>query len=338
MTRKPICLKGDSLLSDKTSEETSKTRNLAADKSMKKNNIAVSEEQAPVGGSPNFSAVKGKSEATTAASNEPSQFIIEGENNSNNSTNARLIGRKAEKPTSKMAEKIASDFDGKNSSDLEPFDEKVLFLADRHRSMTSDVISCLKSNTPFCFLGSEIASYGEHYKEIVIDHLKVKEKIKLLYFDPKFGDDLSAIINKELESIDISLLGALDSSIQRKILIIDNENFATNLDWELIDSLRLELKVVNIGVFGAAPTLSRDKAKAISVTSNFKNCYFSVLDKVEIKEVHEYVSKNTSNANHLETLNNLLRNEPAEGLSAGKPISGEGERFWPKLRKFIFRK
>jgi hypothetical protein len=334
MTKKPSCLKGDSLLSDKTSEKTSKTRNLATDKSMKKK-IAISGEHALSGGSPNMSAVKKKPVVVTAASNEPSQSVIEGENNS---TNATLIGQKAKKPASEMAEKTSSDSDGKNSSYLEPFDEKVLFLADRHKSMTSDVISCLKSNTPFCFLGSEIASYGEHYKEIVIDHLKVKEKIKLLYFDPKFGDDLAAIINKELECIDISLLGALDSSIQRKILIIDNENFAKNLDWELIDSLRLELKVVNIGVFGAAPTLSRDKAKAISVTSNFKNCYFSVLNKVEIKEVHEYVSKNTSNANHLETLNNLLRKEPAEGLSGGKPISGEGEGFWRKLRKFVFRK
>ncbi len=67
--------------------------------------------------------------------------------------------------------------------------------------MVNDVISCLKSNTPFCFLGSESASYHEYYKEIIIDHIKIKEKIELLYFDPKFGDDLSAIINKELKML-----------------------------------------------------------------------------------------------------------------------------------------
>ena len=335
MTRKPSCLKGDSLLSEKTSEETSKIRNLATDKNKKKNKVAVPEEQALSGGTANMSAVNKRPGAITAVSNESSQLVNEGENNS---TSATLVERKVEKPVSEMEEKITLDLEGKHSSELKPYDEKVLFLADRHKSMTSDVISCLKSNTPFCFLGSEIASYREHYKEIVIDHLRVKEKIELLYFDPKFGDDLSAIINKELEGIDISLLGARNSSIQRKILIIDNENSAKKLDWELIDSLRLELKVVNIGVFGIAPTLSRDKGKAISVASNFKNCYFSVLDKAEIKDVHDYVSKNDSNANHLETLNNLLKNEPKEGLSAGNLTSGETDGFWRKFRKYIVRK
>ena len=320
---------------DKASGKTSKIRNSANDKIMKYNKNTVSKEKVLLEKKPKKSAVKEKPNAIKVASKEPSQLIIEIENNSNNT---ELIEMKGDKPTSKREEKISSDLDRKTPSYLEPYDEDILFLSDRHKSIISDVVSCLKSNSPFCFLGSELASYREYYKEIVIDHLKIKEKIELLYFDPKFGDDLSVIINSELEGIDISLVGALNSSIRRKILIIDNENYTKNLDWELIDSLRLELKAVNIGVFGVAPTFSREKAKAISVASNFKNCYFPALDKAEIKELNEYISKDSCNANHLETLNSLLVNDLGKGLSARKFTLGGSGGFWHTLRKYFARK
>ena len=213
-----------------------------------------------------------------------------------------------------------------------------MFLTDRHKSIVNDVVSCLKSNSPFCFLGSESGSYHEYYKEIIIDHIKIKEQIELLYFDPKFGDDLSVIINKELKNVDISLIGALSSSISRKILIIDNENFANNLDWELFDSLRLELKVVNIGVFCIAPSVLDDKVKSTSTVSNFKAFYLPAIKKRELKELNEYVAKHSYKTKHLETLSSLFMKGSGKDLSDRKPASEESAGFWHKFREYITRK
>ena len=107
------------------------------------------------------------------------QALIEDKNKSNETSVSEL---KADKPTSKIAEKISSDLDRKNASYLEPYDEDILFLTDRHRSIVNDVISCLKSNSPFCFLGSESTSYHEYYKEIIIDHIKIKEENRVVIF------------------------------------------------------------------------------------------------------------------------------------------------------------
>jgi len=263
------------------------------------------------------------------------QVLVEDKNKSNDTFVSEL---KVDKPTSKIAEKISSDLDRKNASYLEPYDEDILFLTDRHRSMVNDVISCLKSISPFCFLGSESTSYHEYYKEIIIDHIKIKEGIELLYFDPKFGDDLSVIINKELKDVDISLIGSLNLSIPRKILIIDNENFANNLDWELFDSLRLELKVVNIGVFGITPAVLDNKVKSISTVSNFKAFYLPAIKKSELKELDEYVSKHSYKTKHLETLSSLFMKGSGEDLSGRQPSSEESSGFWHKLREHITRK
>jgi len=266
---------------------------------------------------------------------ETIQVLIEDKKKSNDTSASEL---KADKPTSKIAEKISSDLDRKNASYLEPYDEDILFLSDRHRSIVNDVISCLKSNSPFCFLGSESTSYREYYKEIIIDHIKIKEEIELLYFDPKFGDDLSVIINKELKNVDISLIGALNSSISRKILIIDNENFANNLDWELFDSLRLELKVVNIGVFCITPSVLDDKVKSTSTVSNFKAFYLPTIKKSELKELDEYVAKHSYKTKHLETLSSLFMKGSGKDLSDRKRASKESAGFWHKFREYITRK
>ena len=218
------------------------------------------------------------------------------------------------------------------------YDEDLLFFTDRHKSVVTDVISCLKSNAPFCFLGSEFTAYHEYYKEIIIDHIKIKEKIELLYFDPKFGDDLSVIINKELKNVDISLIGSLNSSISRKILVIDNENFANDLDWELFDSLRLELKVVNIGVFGITPAVLDEKIRSTSAVSNFKTFYLPDIKKSELKELDEYVANHSNKTKYLETLSSLFMEGAVEGLSGGKASLGERGGFWQKLRKYMTRK
>jgi hypothetical protein len=319
-------------LPEKTSGKTSKTGNLP---NVKNNKNTAPKKNESVGKKPKESDPKDKPKAKKNEPKETMQELIKDKNKSNETSVSEL---KADKPTSKIAEKISSDLDRKNASYLEPYDEDILFLTDRHRSMVNDVVSCLKSNSPFCFLGSESISYHEYYKEIIINHIKIKEEIELLYFDPKFGDDLAVIINKELKNVDISLVGALNSIISRKILIIDNENFANDLDWELFDSLRLELKVVNIGVFGITPAVLHDKVKPTSTVSNFKAFYLPEIKKSELKELDEYVSKNSYKTKHLETLSSLFMKGSGKDLSARKFTLGGSDGFWHTLRKYIARK
>ena len=138
-----------------------------------------------------------------------------------------------------------------------------------------------------------------------------------------------------MKNVDISLIGSLNSSIPRKILIIDNENFATDLDWELFDSLRLELKVVNIGVFGITPAVLHDKVKSTSTISNFKAFYFLEIKKSELKELDEYVSKHSYKTKHLETLSSLFIKGSGKDLSGRKSSSEENSRFWHKFREYI---
>jgi hypothetical protein len=321
-------------LPEKTSGKTPKTRNLPNVKNVKNLKNTRPKNSELVGKKLKVPTAKDKPKEKNNVPKETMQVLVEDKNKSNDTFVSEL---KADKPTSKIAEKISSDLDRINASYLKPYDEDILFLTDRHRSMVNDVISCLKSNSPFCFLGSELTSYHEYYKEIIIDHVKIKEGIELLYFDPKFGDDLSVIINKELKDVDISRIGALNSSIPRKILIIDNENFANNLDWELFDSLRLELKVVNIGVFSITPAVLNDKIKSTSTVSNFKAFYLPVIKKSELKELDEYVSKHSYKIKHLETLSSLFMKGSGKGLSVRKPSSEESTGFWHKLRKYITR-
>ena len=317
---------------EKKSGKTSKTRNQTNEKNVKntapkKKTLEVKKPSAPT--------AHNKPKSTKTVPKETKQVISEDEKKSTDTSFREL---KADRPPSKIAEKISSDLDRKNASYLEPYGEDILFFTDRHKSMINDVISCLKSNSPFCFLGSEATSYHEYYKEIIIDHVKVKEKIELLYFDPKFGDDLSVIINKELKGVDISLIGALNSNIPRKILIIDNENFANDLDWELMDSLRLELKVINIGVFGVTPTNFDDKIKAISTASNFKAFYLPAIGRSEFKELNEHVSNHSYKTKHLETLDSFFINGSGKNLSGRKSSSEGSTGFWRKLLEYIARK
>ena len=322
---KSSCKNGDNALPEKTSGKKSKIRSQPNGENVKKTR----------------SKKKGlvvKQPSTSIENDKPKEIkkaVIEDENNAQD---AAFSGLKEDKSPSKIAEKISSDLDRKNARFVEPYDEDILFLSDRHKSMVNDIVSCLKSNSPFCFLGSEAVSYHEYYKEIIINHVKVKEKIELLFFDPKFGDDLSVIINKELKDVDISLIGSLNSSIPRKILIIDNENFASDLDWELIDSLRLELKVVNIGVFGVTPAVLDDKVKLASTASNFEAFYLPAIKKNELKELDEYVSKHSYRTKHLETLSSLAMKGSGKGLNSRKPSSEENDGFWHKFREYIARK
>ena len=179
----------------------------------------------------------------------------------------------------------------------------------------------------------------DNYKEIVIDVFKREREIKLLYFDPKFGDDLSSIINKELEELDIGLIGSSHLDESRKILIIDNEDFSNRLDWELIDSLRLELKSANIGVFSISPNFLDDelKFKTSSIISKFDVFTFSKLKKSELKELKEHIAERPEKETLLEILEALLVDSPRKA-SEGADSSNNNRGVWRKARDYIFRK
>ena len=333
---------------EKTSGKTPKSRNLP---NVKNNKNTAPKKKTLAGKNPKASTAKASTakastaKASTAKASTAKDKRKEKQNElkekmpvlieDSKSNDTSISELNADKPTLTLAEEISLDLDRENSSCLEPYDEDILFLTDRHKSVVTDVISCLKSNTPFCFLGSESTSYHEYYKEIIIDHIKTKEKIELLYFDPKFGDDLSVIINKELENVDISLIGSLNSIISRKILVIDNENFANDLDWELFDSLRLELKVVNIGVFGITPAVLDEKIRSTSAVSKFKPFYLPEIKKSELKELDEYVSNHSNKTKHLETLSVLFMKGSGKESSSREASSGERVGFWYKLREYI---
>ena len=165
---------------EKASGKTSKTGNLSNVKSVKNNKNTASKKNDMASKKPKALTAKDKPKAKKTEPKETMQALTEDKNKSNEKSVSDL---KADKPTSIIAEKISSDLDRKNASYLEPYGEDILFLTDRHRSIVNDVVSCLKSNSPFCFVGSESASYHEYYKEIIIDHIKTKEEIELLYFD-----------------------------------------------------------------------------------------------------------------------------------------------------------
>ncbi|MDG2140578.1 MAG: hypothetical protein P8K27_03700 [Gammaproteobacteria bacterium] len=220
------------------------------------------------------------------------------------------------------------------------YSEEILFLKEEHVSVVDKIVSCLESDAPFCFINSEKESYLDYYKEIVIDLLKRGKKTKLLYFDPKFGDDLSSIINKELEEIDIGLIGSSRLHESRKILIIDNENFSNRLDWELIDSLRVELKSANIGVFSIGPNFLDDglKSQISSIISRFNTFTFSKLKKVELKELKEYISKRPDKEKLLDILGMLLSDAPGKASEGTDSASNNNRGIWRKARDYIFRK
>ena len=242
--------------------------------------------------------------------------------------------------TSEISKGVSSNQSKEPAKQIKPNDEEILFLNSQHKTVIEDIISCLKSETPFCFLSSEIRSYVEYYKEIVIDHFKNRKEIELLYFDPKFGDDLSVVINKELESIDISLVGVSKVTEPRKILVIDNEDFASHLDWELIDSLRVELKAVNIGVFSINPTFLDDnvKAKTASIISSFKYFDFTEIKKNELKKLNEYISGRPDEARLTEVLNNILVGVSAKYPNNADSSAGDKRGIFQRARKFILRK
>ena len=166
------------------------------------------------------------------------------------------------------------------------------YLTEQHKTTIGEALTCLKSDTPFCFFQSEEESYLDYYKEVLITLLKSESEVELMYFDPKFGDDLSVIVNKELEDIDISLVGVAKTDRTRKILIVDNENFAKSLDWELVDSLRLELKAANIGAFSIDPRsgLNESNLGSSPALDSFECFSFKKINKQEKKELTEYIS------------------------------------------------
>ena len=209
-------------------------------------------------------------------------------------------------------------------------------LCERHKHTINEVILCLESETPFCFLQSEVASYLEYYKEVIIDCLKSKE-VGLLFFDPKFGDDLSVILNKELENIDMALIGSSKVSGSRKILVVDNESFAKNLDWELIDSLRVELRAANLGALSIDPlteTNGRDQ-NTRSIVSAFQGFKFPKVNRKELKILKEYISAHPETS---ELVDKLLKTSPEKDVKGQVSSEANQNSILQKLGNLITRK
>ena len=192
--------------------------------------------------------------------------------------------------------------------------ETEFYLLEQHKESISEALSCLKSDVPFCFFQSEVESYLDYYKEVLISKLKKETDLELIYFDPKFGDDLSLIINKELEDIDISLVGASTTDRVRKIIIVDNESFAKSLDWELIDSLRSDLKVANIGAFGIDPRSAHDESelKGSGVLNSYKCVGFKKMSKQEQKELTEFISQHPEKEQLSQIVDKIIRAKPRQ--------------------------
>ena len=209
-------------------------------------------------------------------------------------------------------------------------------LCERHKHTLNEVILCLESETPFCFLQSEVASYLEYYKEVIIDCLKSKE-LGLLFFDPKFGDDLSVILNKELENIDMALIGSSKVSGTRKILVVDNESFAKNLDWELIDSLRLELKAANLGAFSIDPRPEKNARdpNVSSVVSSFQSFELPKVNRKELKILKEYISAHPETS---ELADKLLKTSPEKDVKGQVSSEADQNSILQKLGNLITRK
>ena len=193
------------------------------------------------------------------------------------------------------------------------------YLTEQHEATISDALTCLKSDAPFCFLQSEEESYLDYYKEVLIALLKSESEIELMYFDPKFGDDLAVIVNKELEDIDISLVGTSKTDRARKILVVDNESFAKNLDWELIDSLRLELKAANVGAFSIDPRSEHDNPNLETDTAldSFECFTFKKMNKQEKRELTEYISTHQEKDQLSAIVDKILNDKPKKQRKDG---------------------
>ena len=192
--------------------------------------------------------------------------------------------------------------------------EAEFYLLEQHKECISKALSCLKSDVPFCLFQSEVESYLDYYKEVLVSQLKKETDLKLLYFDPKFGDDLSLIINKELEDIDISLVGSSTTDRVRKIIIVDNESFAKNLDWELIDSLRSDLKAANIGAFSIDPRSEHDESELEvgGALNSYKCVRFQEMTKQEQKELKECISQHPEKDQLSQIVDKILKAKPRQ--------------------------
>ena len=66
-----------------------------------------------------------------------------------------------------------------------------------------------------------------------------------------------------------------------------------NLDWELIDSLRSDLKAANIGAFSIDPRSEHDESELEggNALNSYKCVKFQKMTKQEQKELKEYISQ-----------------------------------------------
>ena len=232
-----------------------------------------------------------------------------------------------------------------NGSNRENFVESlrwksdIIFFCEQHERMMAEVVTRAKSDTPFCLIDSSGVAYQDYYKQILVNQLKADEGVRLLFFDPKFGDNLVGIINKELDNLPLSKIANHETNLIRKILIIDNESYTSDLEWVLIDSLTSELRAANIGVVLSAPVEPVLRAELLEKATHFEMFNLRKLEEDEVQALMEQAVNDPEKALMLA----MLYKEECDSVKsiprfdkasvAGNQVESEVKsNFWRRLR------
>ena len=282
--------------------------------------------------SPNKNKTKIKKIVKT---NVKSKLVIPGKNDTSDAPKIENNHQKKDKNVFSNEDSKPEELDDNNSNKLE-FNSDIIFFNDEHLLAAKQIITELKSEDPYCFISSMNDSYAKYYKEIIINHLKNVEKIKLIYFDPEFGTNLVTLINKEIIKISITDIESSIQTNERKILVIDNENIMESLDWNLVDIIHKELKISNIGFISILPNsfnneISKGNRKFISKFKIFDFPPISQSDKLD------FDSKRSDQSNLDEILMPFCRIDSlSDKLESNSELAHEigiWSKIWKKLKK-----
>ena len=267
--------------------------------------------------------------------NVKSKLSIPDKNDTSDAQKVENNHQKKDKNVFSNEDSKPEELDDNNSNELE-FNSNIIFFNDEHLSAAKQIITELKSEDPYSFISSMNDSYAKYYKEIIINHLKNVEKIKLIYFDPEFGTNLVTLINKEIIKITITDIESSIQTNERKILVIDNENIMESLDWDLVDIIHKELKISNIGFISILPNsfnneITKGNRKFISKFKIFDFPPISQSDKLD------FDSKRSDQSNLDEILMPFCRidslSDKFESNSELAHEIGIWSKIWKKLSK-----
>jgi hypothetical protein len=282
--------------------------------------------------SPNKNKTKIKKIVKT---NVKSKLSIPDKNDTSDAKKVENNHQKKDKNVFSNEDSKPEELDDNNSNELE-FNSNIIFFNDEHLSAAKQIITQLKSEDPYSFISSMNDSYAKYYKEIIINHLKNVEKIKLIYFDPEFGTNLVTLINKEIIKITITDIESSIQTNERKILVIDNENIMESLDWDLVDIIQKELKISNIGFISILPNsfvneITKGNRKFISKFKIFDFPPISQSDKLD------FDSKRSDQSNLDEILMPFCRIDSlSDKLESNSELAHEigiWSKVWKKLSK-----